>query len=84
MQAVCNMYFHTCCSSAREKKRERQAERQRQTEFVECREDWRREWDTGIVKLRSSLSMFVPGYRLFTAMADILYECLAETREGVL
>ena len=32
---------------------------------------WRREWETGVVKLLSSLSVFVPGYCLFNAMADI-------------
>ncbi len=34
-------------------------------------EHWRRGWETGVVKLLSSLSVFVPGYCLFTAMADI-------------
>lgn len=41
------------------------------------------ERETGVVKLVRSLFAFVPGYCLFNAMADILYECLAETTEGL-
>lgn len=58
MQSVWRHCRHTCCSSAGEKEGR----------------GWglpRKEWYTGVEELLSSLSVFVPGYCLFTAVADM-------------